>query len=96
MRALALIIFALLFAMPVQAGFTGATSAPAADGRGGFTGPGATNNTTVQAAKGMRDDTHVTLTGNIVSASAATNIFSAMQPVKSPSRLMTMIFAARM
>lgn len=67
MRVLALIIFALLFAMPVQAGFTGAASAPAADGKGGFTGPGATNNTTVQAAKGMRDDTHVTLTGNIVS-----------------------------
>lgn len=67
MRTLALIVFVLLLALPAQAAFTGGNSAPAADGRGGFSGPGASNNTTVQAAKGMRDDTHVTLTGNIVS-----------------------------
>lgn len=45
--------------IPAQGGFTGGSSA------GGFTGPGPAI-TTVEQAKSMRDDTKVTLRGNII------------------------------
>lgn len=49
-------LLALLLAVPANAAFND----------GGFSGPGAMVSSTVQAAKSMRDDANVTLTGNIV------------------------------
>lgn len=61
MRVFYLLLLSLMLAMPAQAAFNDGGAK-----KGGFSGPGAVNNTTVQAAKAMRDDAHVTLTGNII------------------------------
>lgn len=61
MRVFYLVLLSLVLALPAQAAFIDNTAK-----KGGFSGPGAVNNTTVQAAKGMHDDARVTLTGNIV------------------------------
>lgn len=53
MRILSILALALFLAVPAQAAFTG-------PGAGGAS-------TTVQAIKSMRDDSHVVLTGHIVS-----------------------------
>lgn len=59
MKWIPALALALLLTAPVYAGFS-------EGGKAGFSGPGSDNGVTVQAAKNMRDDAHVTLTGSIV------------------------------
>lgn len=65
MRLIMSLLLTAVLATPAFAAFEG----PGAGGNpGGFQGPGAMGNeTNVQAVKNMRDDTWVTLTGNVVS-----------------------------
>lgn len=62
MRLFLGVLFALMLAFPAQAAFNDGSN----NYGGGFSGPGSMNASTVQAAKKMRDDSKVTLTGNIV------------------------------
>lgn len=60
MRFLLILACCLFLSSPVNAAFV--------DNQGGFKGPASQNNeSTVQQAKNMRDDSRVTLTGKIVS-----------------------------
>lgn len=72
MRYILPLILALFLAMPVNAAFTG----PGADGyakQGGFSGPvSGVMADNVAAAKSLKDDAAVVLTGNIVSKVAGT------------------------
>lgn len=63
MRVLPALLLALLLSFPAQAAFMDGSAGQ----RGGFQGQGANNECTVQQAKGMRDDSYVTMTGKITS-----------------------------
>lgn len=59
MKWISSVILTFLLSAPVYAGFS-------EGGKAGFSDLGADNGATVQAAKNMRDDAHVTLTGKII------------------------------